>query len=672
MSDRTGDPRHVDVALPLPLRRSFSYRLPVDMPLPEPGARVRVPFGAGQETGFVLAALSEAQLDPGLRRNPSRIKEVVELLDEHSWLDASLLRLARWMEDYYGAGLGEVLRSMVPVKAMKRPRAAEAEALPAPDRPRQLNPDQAAALTALCAVLDERSYNSFLLHGVTGSGKTEVYLQAIAHCLAGDRQAIVLVPEISLTPQAARRFRRRLGEGVGVFHSGLNASERHAVWRRIHEGEIRVVLGPRSAIFAPFPRLGLVVIDEEHDGSYKQTEKPRYHARSVALMRAREAGAVVLMGSATPSLESVHNVELGKHSRLDLPERVGGGQRPALEIVGLKEEDGLLSTPLQEALAECLERGEKAMLLLNLRGHSRLRLCRDCGEMRRCERCEIPLTYHSRRERLICHYCGLERRPDPRCPACASGRWVLLGAGTQQLEMELSLRFPGLPVHRMDFDSTRRRGAHAEILASFGEPGPALLMGTQMIAKGHHFPEVTLVGVVSADTGLFMPDFRAAERSWQLLEQVAGRSGRGEQAGRVLVQTFNPEHPVLTALAENELPHLMEEELHDRRALGYPPFRRLTSLTISGPEESVAELAAAQLLRDFQAHWPGPPQGEALDFLGPAEAFPAKLKNRYRRQILIKGSLDREQKQALPQLFNEIAKKMKRTGALSLDLDIDP
>ncbi len=672
MSDRTGDPRYVDVALPLPLRRSFSYRLPASMPLPEPGARVRVPFGAGQETGFVLTELPLAQLDPGLRKNPSRVKEVAELLDEESWLDAPLLRLARWMEGYYGAGLGEVLRSMLPVKPMKRPRATEAEALPDADRPRRLNPDQAAALAALTAALDENSFESYLLHGVTGSGKTEVYLQAITHCLAGGRQAIVLVPEISLTPQAARRFRRRLGKGVGVFHSGLNASERHAVWQRIRDGEIRVVLGPRSAIFAPFPRLGLVVIDEEHDGSYKQTEKPRYHARSVALMRAREAGAVVLLGSATPSLESIHNVDLGKHRRLDLPERVGGGQRPALEVVALKDEDGLLATPLQEALAESLERGEKAMLLLNLRGHSRLRLCRDCGEMRHCERCEIPLTYHSRRERLICHYCGLERRPDPRCPACGARRWVLLGAGTQQLEMELNLRFPGVPVHRMDFDSTRRRGAHAEILARFAEPGPALLMGTQMIAKGHHFPEVTLVGVVSADTGLFMPDFRAAERSWQLLEQVAGRSGRGERPGRVLVQTFNPEHPVLSALAEDELPRLMEEELRERRALGYPPFRRLTALTVSGPEEHVAELAAGQLLRDFQAHWPGPPQGPALDFLGPAEAFPAKLKNRYRRQILIKGQLDREQKQALPTLFNEIAKKLKRTGALSLDLDIDP
>ena len=672
MSERSAqgqDERFVDVVLPLPLRRSFSYRLPPEMPLPEPGARVRLPFGSSLETGFVLGPLSRAQLDVSLRENPARVKAVSELLDARSWLDAPLLRLASWMEGYYGASLGEVLRSMVPVKPMKRPRSPAATESLDSDRPRRLKGAQAAALAAVREILAARTFGSFLLHGVTGSGKTEVYLQAISHCLAQGRQAIVLVPEISLTPQAARRFRRRLGDCVGVFHSGLSAGERYTVWRRIREGELHVVLGPRSAVFAPFPELGLVVIDEEHDGSYKQTEKPRYHARSVALMRARASGAAVLLGSATPSLESVHNVERGKFTLLELPERVRGGQRPPLEIVGLGEEDGLLSTPLQAALAECLDRGEKAMLLLNLRGHSRLRLCRDCGEMRHCSRCEIPLTYHSRRERLICHYCGQERRPDPRCPACSAARWVLLGAGTQQLELELALRFPETPVHRMDFDSTRRRGAHGTILQRFGEPGPALLLGTQMIAKGHHFPEVTLVGVVSADTGLFLPDFRAAERSWQLLEQVAGRSGRGEAPGRVIVQTHCPDHPVLAGLAADALPDLMRRELKERRQAGYPPYRSLTSLTVSAPEEALAELAARTLLRKFQERWPA--EGK-FEILGPAEAFPVRLKNRFRRQMLVKGHLSREQKQAFPELFAAVAKALKRSGALTLDLDVDP
>ena len=467
-------PRFVDVALPLPLHRRFSYSLPEAMPQPQPGARVRVPFGPGQETGFVLGPLTRAQLDPPLRANPGRVKDVLELLDDPSWLGPDLLALARWLADYYAASLGEVLRAMLPIKPMKRPRRAPAPPAVEPDSPLSMTAEQRDALAATCRALDDRVFASQLLHGVTGSGKTEVYLQAIAHCLAQGRQAIVLVPEISLTPQAARRFRARLGDRVGIFHSGLSAGERFLVWQGIRDGEIQVVLGPRSAIFAPFPRLGLVVIDEEHDGSYKQTEKPRYHARSVALVRARDAGAVVLLGSATPSLESLHNARRGKYRLLELRERVGGGQRPPLEVVPLAEGEDLLAPALTEALEGCAERGEKAMLLLNRRGHSRLRLCRDCGETRRCTRCEIPLVYHSRRERLICHYCGQERRPEPVCEACGGRRWVLLGAGTQQLELELELRFPGLPIHRMDLDSTRRRGAHGDILTriTLPKPGP--------------------------------------------------------------------------------------------------------------------------------------------------------------------------------------------------------
>jgi len=685
-----GSERFVDVALPLPLDRSFSYRLPPELPTPAPGTRVRVPFGAGEETGFVLGSLGPGQLAAGLRADPAKIKPVSELLDAEPWLDAGLLGLARWLADYYAAGLGEVLRSMVPVKPMKRPRLPAAPPLPPPDAPQRLTPPQAAALAAVKAALDAGGFARFLLDGVTGSGKTEVYLQAIVHCLAAGRQAIVLVPEISLTPQAAQRFRARLREGVGVFHSGLAAGERYAVWEGMRAGRLQVVLGPRSAIFAPCPRLGLVVIDEEHDSSYKQTEKPRYHARSVAMLRARDAGAVVLLGSATPSLESLHNVRLGKYRRLELPERVAGGQRPRLEILPMAAETGLLAAPLAEAIGACAERGEKAILLLNRRGHSRLRLCRDCGYLRRCSRCEIPLVYHSRRERLLCHYCGQERPLEPVCPDCGGRRWVLLGAGTQQLELELGLRFPGLPLHRMDLDSTRRRGAHADILGRFAAPGPAILLGTQMIAKGHHFPEVTLVGVVDADSGLFLPDFRAAERSWQLLEQVAGRSGRGERPGRVLVQTYAPGHPLLAALARDELAVVVERELAEREALGYPPFRRLLALLVSAPEEALAQEAARRLAAGLRERWPealvdplpagtGPTSGcsggaarTQVEILGPVEGYPARLKERYRQQLLIKGRLDSGQKRGIAPLFAEIARRLGRSGALGLELDVDP
>ncbi len=660
---------YLDVALPLPPDRSFSYRVPEGTDLPSPGCRVRVPLGGGFETGVVLRHLKAAQLDVALRKAPRRVREIEAVLDEIPWLDGPQLRLARWMADYYGASMGETLRAMIPIKAMKRPRRAEPEPLPEPSKPLKPNGEQTKALAEIAAAVDAKKYEAFLLDGVTGSGKTEVYLQAIVRVLEQGRQAIVLVPEISLTPQMSRRFRARLGERVGVFHSGLSAGERYSVWRAARDGEIEVVLGPRSAIFAPFPALGLIVIDEEHDGSYKQTEKPRYHARSVALVRAKATGAAVVMGSATPSLESLHNVSQGKYHTLPLPRRVGGGIRPAIEVVDLGEQpETLISPTLAEAIGDSLGRGDKVMLLLNRRGHSRLRLCVACGSVRKCKRCDISLTYHSTRDRLLCHYCGESRSLDDDCPDCGGSRWTLLGAGTQQLEMELGLLFPETPLLRMDVDTTRKRGAHQTILGEFAAPGPAMLLGTQMIAKGHHFPAVTLVGVILADTGLFLPDFRAAERSWQLLEQVSGRAGRGAKKGRVLIQTFNPEHPVLVALGEGKLDELVAAELEERRLLGYPPSRRLASLVVSGPEEEPTERAAAKLVAAFREQWPDC----AASVLGPAPAYLARIKGRHRRQLLVKGRLSRDQKRWFLDFFPKIAKEMGRSGALSLELDIDP
>jgi primosomal protein N' (replication factor Y) (superfamily II helicase) len=661
-------PRYFDIAVALPMRKSFSYRLPEGMPAPQSGARVRVPFGRSSEMGFVLRELRPGDLDKGMREHPERIKEIGELLDDPSWLDDSLLSLARWISAYYGASLGEVLRSTLPIKPMKRPRNPEPEPLPPKPPALKLNADQARAMSQIVDSMD-KGFEAFLLHGVTGSGKTEVYLRAIEKVLAAQKQVIVLVPEISLTPQMSRRFRARLGDQVGIFHSGLSAGERFNVWKGIREGNIRVVLGPRSAIFAPFSRLGLIILDEEHDGSYKQTEKPRYHARSVALVRARSSGAMVILGSGTPSLDSLHNAGRGKYRLLELPKRVGGGRRPPIEIADMTEAGGeLLSEALLSALDETLARGEKAMLLLNRRGHSRFRICRACGHVPLCSRCDISLTYHSGRGRMICHYCGLERPLQASCPECGGGRWELVGAGTQQVELALQMRFPGTPVLRMDHDSTGRKGSHADILSRFSEEGPSLLLGTQMIAKGHHIPAVTLVGVISADTGLFLPDFRAAERSWQLLEQVAGRSGRGERPGRVIVQTLNPDHPVLASLATDRGAEFLDRELRERRLLGYPPFRKLNSLRVSAPDENLAERAAEKLIRRFRETWPEHPG----DILGPVEAAIPRLKDRYRRQILFKGRLSHDQKAWFHEAFAALARDLKRSGALSLDLDVDP
>ncbi len=657
-------PKYFDVAVALPLQRSFSYRLPADMPVPEIGARVKVPFGRTREVGFILRERRAADLGV----DEERIRDIQELLDPSSWLSTSFLNLSTWMADYYGASQGEVLRSMLPIKPMKRPRVSEPEPLPHKPKALRLTADQSSALAEIEASLGD-DFAAFLLKGATGSGKTEVYLRIIEKVLAAGKQVIVLVPEISLTPQMARRFRGRLGDQVGIFHSGLSAGERFQVWKGIREDRLKVVLGPRSAIFAPFANLGLIILDEEHDGSYKQSEKPRYHARSVALVRARSAGATVILGSATPSLDSLHNARRGKYKLLEMPRRVGGGKRPTVEIADMSEAGGeLFSQSLLEALDQTLSRGEKAMLLLNRRGHSRFRICRGCGHVPLCTRCDISLTYHSGRGRMLCHYCGQERPLPPSCPDCGGGRWELVGAGTQQVEMALQMRFSGTYILRMDMDSTSRKGSHEDILSRFSKEGPALLLGTQMIAKGHHIPEVTLVGVISADTGLFLPDFRAAERSWQLLEQVAGRSGRGTQAGRVIVQTLNPDHPVLESLAADRGNDFLDRELRERRLLGYPPYRKLVSLMVSAPEEALAERAAERLIRRFRENWPDHP-GEIL---GPVEAALAKLKGRHRRQILFKGRLSHEQKAWFPEAFAALAKEMKRSGALSLDLDVDP
>jgi primosomal protein N' (replication factor Y) len=636
---------------------------------PAAGSRVRIPFGSGTETGFVISVRSAGSLDPALRRQPNRIREIGEVLDPFPWLDASLLSLGRWIADYYGSSLGEALRAMVPVRPLIRPRAVPEIPEPEAAKIPRLTREQSLAMDELHPFLDKAAYASFLLHGTTGSGKTEIYLRSIEKVIARGKQAIVLVPEISLTPQMARRFRERLGTRVGIFHSGLSASERFGVWTAARKGDLSVVLGPRSAVFAPFSNLGLVILDEEHDSSYKQSEKPRYHARSVALMRARRAGVPVILGSATPSLESLHNVDKGKFRLLELPHRVAGGHRPRIEIVDLcGEEDGLFSLPLASALEECLARGEKAMLLLNRRGHSRLRLCASCGEVLKCSRCDISLTYHSGRNRLLCHYCGQERALPKACPECGKTKWNLSGLGIEQVEMDLKMRFPGYPVLRMDFDSTRKKGAHATILAEFSQPGPSLLLGTQMIAKGHHIPEVTLVGVISADTGLFLPDFRAAERSWQLLEQVSGRSGRGDLPGRVMIQTWHPEHRVLGSLSRDDASSFLEEELQERRQLAYPPWKKLSSLLVSAPQETLALRAAELLIQRFYEQWPR----HRLDILGPVEALLPRLKGRFRQQILFKGNLSREQKAWFPETFSGIQKELRRSGALQLEIDVDP
>ncbi|MBX6350779.1 MAG: primosomal protein N' [Clostridia bacterium] len=513
--------------------------------------------------------------------------------------------------------------------------AAAAEALPAPPLTRH----QAAALSALRAAIAARRHETFVLHGVTGSGKTEVYLRAIETALALGRQALALVPEIALTPQTVARFRARFGDRVAVLHSGQTLAERRRAWRRIADGEVAVAVGARSAVFAPFPRPGLFIVDEEHETSYKQDETPRYHAREVARERARRAGAPLVLGSATPSLEAIVAVRRGEARYLALPERVAGRPLPEVTVVDMRAERqaghaGLFSRPLAEAVREALARGRQVLFFLNRRGFSPVVLCRDCGQAVSCRACSVALTFHRQTGYLECHYCGRRERPPEACPACGGPRVRYYGVGTEKVEALAREHFPGARVLRMDVDTTRTRGAHERIYEAFRRGEADILVGTQMVAKGWDVAGVTVVGVVHADTGLHLPDFRAAERTFQLLTQVAGRAGRGDEPGRVFVQTYNPDHYAIQAAARQDCQMFWRAELPMREAGGWPPFRELVRVVVSHPAEGEAARGAKELAARLRS-------SAGLEVLGPAPAPVARVNGRYRWHLAVFGERER-------------------------------
>ncbi len=545
---------------------------------------------------------------------------------------------------------------------------------PSPPPP-VLFPQQAEACRQILELIERQRFAVCLLDGVTGSGKTEVYFRAVEQVLREGRQAIVLVPEISLALYMEGLFRSRLGERVGVFHSALSRGQRYWQWYRMGRGEIGVVVGARSALFAPLPKLGLIIVDEEHDPAYKQDTGLRYQARDAAVMRARIEGVVVVLGSGTPSVQSTHNAMSGKYLRITMPERVEKRPLPHVDIVDLKESDAateMLSPRLLEALRQNLEAGNQAMLFLNRRGFHRLFICRACGVPLRCPNCEVSLTYHRSTDQLTCHYCGFCTNIQQRCPQCGRATLRSYGFGTEKLEQELAAHFPGARVARMDADSTRRKGEAFQILKRFSEHDVDILVGTQMITKGYDFPSVTLVGVIAADLSLSFPDFRAAERTYQLLNQVAGRAGRGDQPGRVLVQTFNPEHYAVQATVAHDYAAFYEQEKALRELLGYPPFAYLVCLRLQGnvaekTAQRAQELAAA--MRALLARWPK--RGREIQILGPAESPIPKLMGKYRWQILVKG----KQSNLLQRYLTEVDGLQRRLLAASgvgLVIDVDP
>ena len=544
--------------------------------------------------------------------------------------------------------------------------------------PSLLTEDQKKALEKIYAALHSRTFQPFLLHGVTGSGKTEVYLRAIEETVSQGRQALLLVPEISLTGQLLAYFRSRIQYPMAVLHSGLSAGERYDEWRRVRKGLVRLVIGVRSAVFAPLDSPGIIIVDEEHDPSYKQGDKVRYHARDLALVRGKMENAVVILGSATPSLESYHNALEGKFQLLSLPARIDQRPLPEIRILDMRQEQGegkekpVFSRPLRESLQESLARGEQAFLFLNRRGFSTFALCRDCGFVFKCPNCSVSLTYHLPDKTFRCHYCDHALSAPDRCPECASPGVLLFGIGTQRLEEEIKKMLPQVPVSRMDRDTTTRKGSHQKILGQVRRGDVNLLIGTQMITKGHDFPRVTLVGVLAADLSLNVPDFRAGERTFQLLTQVAGRAGRGDLPGKVLIQSFTPQHYSIRMAQSQDYAAFYQQEIQFRREASYPPLVRLINLRLESNSESGLRKYAQALEARVQGILKREKKyrGE-VDVLGPAMAPLARLKGKHRCQMLFKGRRWDSLHEFTERVIARIEEEIPGRG-VKLTVDVDP
>lgn len=544
--------------------------------------------------------------------------------------------------------------------------------------PSELYGQQRRALDRIKAYLDKRSFHVCLLYGVTGSGKTEVYYRAVRHALDLGLKAIIMVPEISLALYMEGIFRSRLGNRIAVYHSRLSKGERYDEWMRMARGEVDLVIGARSALFVPLSGLGLIVVDEEYDSAYKQENSPRYQARDAAVVRAKIDKAVVVLGAGTPSVQSFQNAATGKYHLISMPDRIEKRPLPDVEIVDMKLLKGrqsgneIISPRLLEALNKCLKAGNQAILFLNRRGFRSFYLCRFCGQSLRCPNCDVALTYHLEENRLFCHYCGFHSKTLLICPSCGRKGIKAYGFGTERLEQEVRDMFPEASVARMDTDSTRKKGQAFRILKKFSEHSIDILVGTQMIAKGYDFPRVTLVGVIAADLSLGFPDFRAGERTFQILSQVAGRAGRGHRKGEVIIQTFNPAHYAIQTATVHDYESFFEKEKGLRKQLGYPPFSHLVCLRLKGNNKDKTEKAAQSLgieIRNTVAAWPK--RGKEIQVLGPVEAPISRLKGKYRWQILIKSRSSALAKHLL-EAVELNTKRILQSNGVNLVLDVDP
>jgi primosomal protein N' (replication factor Y) len=736
------------VSLEIALRKDFDYLIPPELTGQiEVGSRVQVPFGARKIFGTVTALAEESA--------HTKLKPILKVIGAQTLVTPKVLKLARWIADYYCCAPEIALKSVLPEAIRKEkegwkkqlfvralPLSGEFPKLPKrlqdvwniieerreilltellelaetttatvrkledrslaeitseiserdpyarehilPTQSLVLNPAQSTALEKIKAAMNKSlstpnsQPSTFLLHGVTGSGKTEIYLQALAHALEQGKGAIVLVPEIALTPQTVERFKARFSSGklqtlVAVLHSHLSAGERHDEWHKIRQGRARIVIGARSAIFAPVEPLGLVIVDEEHEHTYKQEEAPRYHARDVAIMRGQMENAAVVLGSATPSLESFYNCKRGKYTLLELPERVDNQKMPHVRVVDMRQaahkEKGtpIFSPQLKEAITQRLEKHEQTILFLNRRGYSTSLQCPKCGCVAECPNCSLALTFHRQEQKLCCHICGFVEKVPSVCPnpKCKNPAIRFAGTGTQKVEETLAKLFPHACIKRMDADTMKRKDDYRKVLGDFRAGKTDILVGTQMIAKGLHFPNVTLVGIIYADLALHQPDFRAGERTFQLLTQVAGRAGRGDVEGEVFVQAFAPFHPAIQYARRHDFNSFYEQEMEFREQLKYPPTSRVALLTLKGRNEDKVKFSAEHLKRELEKNLK---EFKDLILAGPAPAPLLRAEQFYRYQIMLRT-------RTMSKLSRELARIIQSLTLpedVALAVDIDP
>ena len=632
--------------------KTFEYKIPDELSdVVQTGSVVNVPFGRWNKVqkGYVIEVKDIPEYDP------EKLKEIIEIDEKSIEVEASLIRLAAWMKETYSCTMITALRTVMPVKekvSARKPGVDIMESVPEFAPIEELNDQQRAVVDKFCDDYSSGRRDRYLLHGITGSGKTEVYIQLAKKVTDEGRAVIMLIPEIALTFQTVARFRAVFGDRISILNSRLSKGEKFREFERARTGETDIIIGPRSALFTPFERLGLIIIDEEHDNSYKSESTPKYHARETAFKRAEIEGAAVILGSATPSVTSYHMAETGKLTLMSLDKRAAGSSLPSVTVVDMRDElkkgnRSIISGALYEKLSAAFSAGEQAMLFINRRGFNTFVSCRECGEVIKCPRCDVSLSLHGS-STLMCHYCGHTEVMPKACPKCKSKLIGGYGTGTEKVEAEVQRLFPGVKTIRMDKDTTKTKGSHGRIISAFRNHKADCLIGTQMIVKGHDFGNVTVVGAILADLGLFDSDYESSERTFDLLTQAAGRAGRADKKGYTVIQTYQPEHYAIMTAAEQNYEGFYQYETAYRRILRYPPFYRLTEVMVTSGDEDAAlraaEELAAELKKFYMERNDETDKGKisssfkksAVDIIGPAEAVIYKIDDVYRRVIYIK------------------------------------